>query len=271
LHPVLLQFGQWTLPTYAAFIGLAGVVALLYLRALGRRFRLFPQEDFWLLTNLVGLAGFLGGRLLEAWPLLGRSGRGTALIFADEGLPTYGILIGVMAGVCLYCRLRNGRYLRVLDCLFLAVPLCHGIARLGCFMAGCCYGRPEHGNFLWAVVFTHPLAEVPSVLQGVPLYPTQLYEAAGDFVIAAVLRFLVWPRVHTGGWRPGSVFFGYLLAYGALRFANDFLRGDSDPFLGTRLTTAQALSLGAMLISAGWFFAFRIGGSGPAEPAAPSA
>jgi phosphatidylglycerol:prolipoprotein diacylglycerol transferase len=174
-------------------------------------------------------------------------------VYSNEGLSTFGVLLGVFSGASFYCWLVGGDYFAILDAISLVAPLSHGLARIGCFVAGCCYGRPIESNIPWAVVFNNPNADLPAAMLGVPLHPTQLYEAAGDIVIAGVLYFWISRKVEKGLIRRGSVFFGFFGGYGLLRFTNDFFRGERPIVANSGLTLAQLVSLVAISAAAMWF------------------
>jgi phosphatidylglycerol:prolipoprotein diacylglycerol transferase len=250
MHPVFIHFGDWPLRSYVVMIGLAALVSFFYFKAFSRRMGLAGPGDFWLLVNLIVFSAFVAGRLPALFSSLFFPAK-DQFFSLDEGLPTFGVLLGVLAGVGAYCRLRRANFFRTFDYVFLAVPLCHGIARLGCFMNGCCYGRPAGPGLPWAVVFRNPGAEIPSALLGRLLHPVQLYEAAGDFIIAGVLGFFLLPRVEANRLRRGTIGFVYFAAYGMLRFSDDFFRGDETTWLGSGLTCTQVLSLVTMLLAVG--------------------
>jgi phosphatidylglycerol:prolipoprotein diacylglycerol transferase len=256
MHPVFIHFGDWQLRSYGVLIGLAALVSFFYFKAFGRRMGLAGPGDFWLLVNLVVFSAFLVGKLpaLLASLFLAHDNQD---LFFDEGLPTFGVLLGVLAGVGVYCQLRRADFFRTFDYVFLAVPLCHGIARLGCFMNGCCYGRPAGSSLPWAVVFRDPNAEIPSALLGRPLHPVQLYEAAGDFIIAGVLYFFLLPGVEAKRLRRGTIGFAYFVAYGTLRFVDDFFRGDEATWFGSGLTGTQVMSLITILTTFGFWTRLR--------------
>ena len=119
-----------------------------------------------------------------------------------------------------------------------ALALAHGIARLGCFCAGCCYGVP---SARFGIAFSHSL----SAPNGVPLLPVQLYEAAGEL---AIFAFLLWftaqPR------RAPYALYAYVFAYAPLRFVLEFWRGDSVRGRWAGLSTSQWLSLAALAAAA---------------------
>lgn len=123
---------------------------------------------------------------------------------------------------------------RLLDLAAPAVPAAHAMGRLGCFLAGCCYGRPWDGP--WSVIYTHPIA--PGAQPPVPRHPSPLYESAGLLLIALALACV--PVSRAGRGRRVMV---YLLAYGLLRVAVELTRGDAvrGVFLDGRISTSQII------------------------------
>jgi phosphatidylglycerol:prolipoprotein diacylglycerol transferase len=108
---------------------------------------------------------------------------------------------------------------------------------MGCFFAGCCFGRAT--DVPWAVTFTNQYAaENVGTPLDVPIHPTQLYEAGAEFVILLVLLFME----RKGRAFPGRTFWGYLLLYGITRFIIEFYRGDSRGMVGD-LSTSQFVSV----------------------------
>jgi phosphatidylglycerol---prolipoprotein diacylglyceryl transferase len=111
---------------------------------------------------------------------------------------------------------------------------------LGCFFAGCCYGKPTAKP--WGVIFKDPASLAPL---GIPLHPVQIYESIGNLLIGLFLWLQLSRRKH----EPGQVFWIYVLLYGALRFAMEILRGDDrGPTLGG-LYPSQLISLSALLLA----------------------
>jgi len=133
------------------------------------------------------------------------------------------------------------------------LALAHSIGRLGCTAAGCCYGRPVP-NVEDVSVGIHLMRDFPFFYvvfpagavapQGIPLYPTQLLEAAGNFLIFLLLLFLFRRKSF-----DGEVFSLYLLLYGAERFALEFYRGVTPPIPGIGLTWNQVATI-LMMVSA---------------------
>ncbi|HUR19651.1 MAG TPA: prolipoprotein diacylglyceryl transferase family protein, partial [Vicinamibacterales bacterium] len=119
------------------------------------------------------------------------------------------------------------------------IALGHVVGRFGCLLAGCCYGRPT--DVPWAITFTDPLAaqNVGTPL-GIPLHPTQMYDAGAELIILAVLLF----TERKGKPFAGRTFWLYLLLYGISRFIIEFYRGDPNrDTVMAGLSTSQFVSL----------------------------
>ncbi|MBI5651083.1 MAG: prolipoprotein diacylglyceryl transferase [Chloroflexi bacterium] len=140
--------------------------------------------------------------------------------------------------------LRQANVLVPLDVAFAPLALYQAITRLGCFCAGCCHGKPVCGEcqFPWAITFSDPSSA--SIYQGVPVYPTQLFLALGDVLIAlALLALRNKPEFR------GALIWVYLIGYGALRFFVEFTRGDVRAMIGD-LYLSQVIGLALALIGA---------------------
>jgi len=248
MHPVLFSFGRLRIFSYGVLIALGGVLSCLIWKAKQKRMGLQTDDDFWSLLNVILVGGFLGGRILfviEYVPF--KAAQLWAAIFSfSRGFSVLGAFVGVIAGVWLLARRLRISFLRLLDYVSLVAPVWHVFGRLGCLAAGCCFGRPT--GLPWAVRFTNSSSMVDPGLRGVPLHPTQLYEAFGEAGIFLGLYRLVLPRVEAGSLPYGTLSGLYFAAYAALRFIVEFYRGDTVPgCLG--LTGGQDLCL--VLLAAG--------------------
>ncbi len=253
MHPLLFAYGPFHLYGYGAMIVLGGVVSLGWLHGRAAKAGLKTDDDFWMLVNAILLGGFVGGRVLYLFeytrPFSPEFWR--ASIAASNGFSVLGAFAGVPLGVWLFCRRRGVPAARLFDHIGVVAPLWHVFGRLGCFLAGCCHGRAT--DVPWAVVFTDPTSQIRPDLLGVPVHPTQLYEALGEAAIAASLYGLL---IHTERSRPGLVIAAYLALYGVLRFTLEFYRGDTVPLGALGLTGGQGLSLG-LLAASGAILAWR--------------
>jgi phosphatidylglycerol:prolipoprotein diacylglycerol transferase len=148
------------------------------------------------------------------------------------------------------------------DLMAPGIALGHVVGRFGCLLAGCCYGRPT--DVPWAITFTDPLAaqNVGTPL-GIPLHPTQLYDAGAELLILGILLF----TERKGRPFAGRTFWGYLLLYAISRFIIEFYRGD--PNRGTvmaGLSTSQFVSL--LLVPGSLLMLAYLRRRGPAPKAA---
>ena len=125
------------------------------------------------------------------------------------GLVWYGGFIAGLLSAVLYLKRNNAPILKALDLAAPFIALAHSIGRVGCFLNGCCYGRPVS----WGIYFPQHYDR---------LIPVQLISSIDLLVIFIILRFLE-ERPH----RPGSVVVYYLLFSSLERFLVEFLRNDS--------------------------------------------
>ncbi len=152
-----------------------------------------------------------------------------------SGFVFYGGLIGGALGYLIYCLIYKIDFLARIDYVVVVVPLGQAIGRLGCFAAGCCYGRPTDS---WlGVVYTHPADESTPV--GVKLLPVQLFESAFCFLLFFLLLFL---RLRKKT-KIGTCVLVYLFGYCSFRFINEFYRYDAIRGNYGRLSTSQIISL----------------------------
>ena len=116
------------------------------------------------------------------------------------------------------------------------------LMRIGCIQHGCCYGRPT--DVPWALTFLDPHSSVRRSWRGLPLHPTQVYEAVGALAIFLFVHFVVFARVRDGRLRVGASFCASTALYAALRFGLDFYRGaDLGIFRPFGLTSAQVIAV----------------------------
>ena len=195
------------------------------------------------------LGAVIGAKLLYLLPLLPQLAADLPLLrtapnylmakYLSGGFVFYGGLLGGLAGAWLFCKQRRTSFAALGRDLVPALPLFHAFGRVGCFLAGCCYGIPAPVGWL-GVTFPPSAVEAPS---GVPLLPVQLYEAAG-----CVLLFLLLDHLVKCGWLGDRLLALYLALYALFRFLLEFLRGDAvRGFLGP-LSTSQVLSLAVLAV-----------------------
>ena len=158
-------------------------------------------------------------------------------LIAGGGLVFYGGLIGALLGALRYVLHFRTPVSAMLDLGFAGVPLFHAFGRIGCFLAGCCYGVEYHGAF--AVTF--PENNLGNAPAGVGLLPVQLMEAALNLVLWAILT-LVYRRT-SRRWLTSGL---YLVSYGTIRFILEFFRGDLIRGSILSLSSSQFISIFAV-------------------------
>jgi phosphatidylglycerol:prolipoprotein diacylglycerol transferase len=164
-------------------------------------------------------------------------------IFTRETLQAMGVyqtgLILALITAVVYMRVMDLPPLVTSDVFAPGLALGHGIGRLGCFAAGCCWG--QECKLPWAVTFSskdaHDLTGVPL---GVSLHPTQLYESIAEFLIFGWL----YRRFHQPH-RPGTIIGQYLIMYSVVRFFVEFVR-NHEQGLTAGLSLTQWISLGTL-------------------------
>lgn len=250
MRPILLELFGRDVASAPVFAGLAALLAALYFER--RRADLdLSEDDFWLLMLLL-MAGVFAGGVGFYFLVYGGGWSGNAAFWRRNGTigggSFLGVFVGAAAGAAAFCRLRRRSFPAVADVLAAAAPLGLAVMRVGCLLNGCCYGRPT--RLPWGIVFSGPCAVRPD-LRGIPLHPTQLYEAAGDLAIFAFLDLVVRPRRRDGRLRPGDGLAVFIGLYGLLRFVNDFFRaGDPGIVSPLGLSVAQWASAAGMLWAA---------------------
>ncbi len=249
--PKLISIDSFFLPTYGVLVAVAFLVAIAVTTWLARREKLDTEK----ITNLAlycAVGGMAGAKLfmfIFDWP---RYLSGEYRLFSWETLQAAGVfqgglIVAVLVAVW-YMRSAGLPGLRTADVFAPGLAIGHGIGRLGCFAAGCCWG--VKCDLPWAVTFTRPDAEqLTGVPLHVPLHPTQLYEAFAEFVIFAfLLRFVLRPH------QPGSAIGWYMVLYSTVRFGVEFVRNHEQSLvLGMSLT--QWISLGTL--AAGLWLVWR--------------
>lgn len=245
----LFTIGGFTIHGYGLMIGIGIIAAYLVSDYRAKKQGLDPDHIF----NIAiwGVAsGIICAKLLYYITVFDEIMENPKLLLdVANGFVVYGGIIGGILGGYVYCRSRHIRFLEYADLVLPAVALAQGFGRLGCFLAGCCYGRETASKF--AVVF-HNSDFAPN---GIPLIPTQLISSALDFLNFFVLLWLSGRKKNNG-----EITALYLLFYSLGRFCLEFLRGDlARGSVGT-LSTSQFISLFAA--AAGilfWFYSKSLG------------
>jgi phosphatidylglycerol:prolipoprotein diacylglycerol transferase len=253
MHPVLLRIPfpeitlgplhlgpTLTLHTYGVLLAVAFLAGLWVVSRQAKRAGLDANR----ITDMavwVLIAGLIGAKALLVavdWRYFGRNPREILSILQSGGV-FYGGLIGGVLVAWWYVRRHRLSGWRTADVLVPGVAIGQAIGRLGCFSAGCCWGRAT--EVPWAVTFTDVFAaRAVGTPMDTPVHPSQLYESLATFLL---FLFLLWlaPRKRF----DGQVTLAYVALYSAVRFGLEFLRGDADrgSWLGGTLSTSQVIAV----------------------------
>lgn len=256
MYPEILHISF--LHTYGVLVALAFLAGLAVITRLGKGAGLNSEA----ITNLAvycALAAIVGAKLMMFLVDFGyyaeHPGELLSLSTLQAGGVFYGGLLAALALAAWYMRKTHLPILRTADVFAPGIALGHGIGRLGCFSAGCCWGVECH--LPWAVTFTNPVAnQLVGVPLKVPLHPTQLYESFSEFAIFAAL-YWGFRRPH----HAGTIISLYLVLYSLARFVVEFFRFHEQGNLwGGPLDTSQWISMALFLGGAFYLIASRRSG-----------
>jgi phosphatidylglycerol:prolipoprotein diacylglycerol transferase len=244
MHPILFEIGTWPVYSYGVLLALAYLAALQLAVVRARRIGIDGSKVMDLGIYLI-IAALVGAKVMliavDFKYFVAQPREMLSLVRA--GGVFYGGLIAALL-VAFWLVRRYGLSLWTTADLFApGIALGHVIGRFGCLMAGCCYGRPT--SVPWAITFTNPeaAANVGTPL-GVPLHPTQLYDAGAELAILLVLLL----TERRGRGFAGRTFWLYVLLYGISRFIIEFFRGD-DRGVIMGVSTSQFVSLIAVPVA----------------------
>ena len=246
MFPRLFHIGNFSLPTYGLLVSL-GVLIGLWISVRNSEKQGINPEHAWNFGILVVLSGIVGAKILYIVNDWSYYAAHPGEIFSFATLQAGGVfsggLIAAFAAAAWYIRKNHMPALGTCDAFSPGLALGHAIGRVGCFAAGCCYGKPT--THFWGVTFKNPLAQAwVGTPLGVPLEPTQLFESAVELANFFILMWLLKRKKF-----DGQVFGAYLFLYGVARYFLEFIRDDPGrgSVFGGIMTGTQLISIGLVL------------------------
>ena len=246
MFPQLFHYGSFFLPTYGFLVSL-GVLIGLWISVRNSERLGYDGDKAWNLGILVVLCGIVGAKILyiiNDWSFYSSH---PSEIFSINTLQAGGVFSGGLLAAFLaaagYVWKHHMPALGTCDAFAPGLALGHAIGRIGCFAAGCCYGKETH--HWWAVTFHNPLAsEITGTPLGRPLEPTQLFESAVELANFFLLTWLLKRRKF-----DGQVIGAFMFIYGIARFFLEFLRGDPGrgSVFGGAMSGTQLIAIGLVL------------------------
>ena len=238
MYPLLLELGPLSIYSYGVLLATAYIVGL--------RFALYRADKAGLngqrvldLGILIIISALIGAKLMLFIVEFDRftSDAGQLLVLLKSGGVYYGGLLLAVPVAWWYIFNYQLPFWTTCDLFAPGIALGQAVGRMGCLMAGCCYGQATDSP--WGITFSNTLAaaNVGTPLE-IPLHPTQVYEAVTMLFILAIL--VAGERL----WRsfPGRTFWTYLFLYGVARFTIEFYRGDPRGLVFETIPTSQFVS-----------------------------
>lgn len=241
--------GEFFIPWYGFMIAIGiligGSIGCLLVKAKGQ-----SVIEFILVALYLLLFGFIGAKLLYLWVARNQIqwSRLVEKTYRDSlikgGFVFYGGLLGGLASFYFVKRIHKINVLSYLKTTIACIPMIHGFGRIGCYLAGCCYGIPYNG--ICSVTYQNAVAAP----LGIPLFPVQLVEGLCNLSLGVGMTLYVWKTKKT----EWNLYF-YLISYGTIRFLLEFLRYDRvERGMFGLFSTSQWISILLVTVTIGFCF-----------------
>jgi len=244
VHPVLVKIGSLKIYSYGVFVAIGFLAAIrVAAREIDRKG--LDREAFYDMAFWLVIAAIAGARLFHVlvyWPYYAANPSEIYRLW-NGGLVFYGGLIAAIATCLFFLRRRRIPFLPVADAAAFGIPLGLAFGRIGCTLAGCCYGKPT--ALSWGIVFSDPACLAPL---HVPLHPTQLYESLAGLAIFGIL-VATRDRFVTPGMRSWTMLILYGVARSGLEIFRDDPRGFVGPFSESQVVSAVLVLYAAVSIA----------------------
>lgn len=252
MHPVLFELGGWPVYSYGVLLAAAYLAGLQMAVVRARHAGLDAAKvmDFGIYLIIAALVGAKLMLVVVDFSYFKANPRELLSLARAGGVFYGGLIAAVGVGIWLVRKYKLPLWTTG-DLMAPGIALGHVIGRMGCLLAGCCYGRPT--NVAWAITFKDPAAAINvGTPLGIPLHPTQLYDAGAELIILGVLL----ATEKRGNKFAGRTFWMYLVLYAISRFIIEFFRGDDRGMAFNVISTSQVVS--AAIVPLGLFMLWRL-------------
>ncbi|MGC1240193.1 MAG: prolipoprotein diacylglyceryl transferase [Chryseosolibacter sp.] len=241
MYPVLFEAGSFVVYSYGFMIAMGIVAGMTYLMIEGKKEVGLTVDQANALFLYIFLAAIIGGKLFLFFEDPAGYVQNPRTLFTGRGFVFYGSFLLTIPTMLWFFRKHSLHPYRMLDVMAITTCLVHIFGRIGCFLAGCCYGKPTGSG--WGVTFTDPVCFAEPL--NTPLFPTQLLEAGYIFVVMLLLFSMKRKRRFFG-----QLFLAYLILYAAGRFVLEYFRGDAGRgfIVEDYISHSQFIALGVMVI-----------------------
>lgn len=238
MKPVLIEIGYFTIYSYGLMLAIGFILATAFAMRAANKNGINAGKILDLCLFIL-ITGIIGSRILYValnWPYFSAN-PADIILLNKGGLAIYGGFALAIPASVWFIKKSNLPFWKTADLLSPYIALAQSVGRIGCFLNGCCYGKPT--DIFLGVYFPGKIFKV---------HPAQLYSAAGLFII-----FLILTSSYKKRRSDGTVFLLYLILYSVFRFFIEMLRGDTNQLV-FGLTLFQCLSLVLFLGSAIVYF-----------------
>ncbi len=236
VYPQLFKLGPVSVNSYGLMIAVGFILAVVMARYRAKK-RELNADSIYSLGILCIVGGFLGAKLVFIIIEFNNIYKNPSILLnLSDGFVVFGGIIGGVITGYIYCRIKKLGFLKYFDLAAPSIALAQGFGRIGCFLAGCCYGRETDWSL--GVVFT----DTPFAPHGVRLIPTQIFSSIGDFLITAIL--LIYAKRKRDSGKVAGL---YLILYSVGRFIIEIFRNDPRGHIGD-LSTSQLISIFTLLL-----------------------
>ena len=247
--PDLLSIGPITIHTYGLCIAIGFIIGALVTVRIGRQYNMTSQQVMDMGFVLV-ICGMIGTRVAYILINISYYRENPLDMFKlwQGGLVFSGGLIAVILVLGWYIIKQNYSFWQLGDLWAPAAAIGQSIGRVGCFMAGCCYGRPT--SYIWGITFNHPKSLAP---QGISLHPTQIYASMSGLIIFITLLI-----IHKKKSFEGQVFLWFLILHSTSRLFVERFRGDNRGIItGYEWTMTQVVTVIILISSVSLLFMLK--------------
>lgn len=198
---------------------------------------------------LIVVGAIIGGKIFLIFENFSYYTSNPSMLLSGSGFVFYGSLLTCIPLMLWFFKRNKVPFWAMLDLMAIVTCILHACGRIGCFMAGCCYGLPTDSFF--GVIFINPVCQAEPL--NTSLHPTQLYEAAYIFTLLIILVFLKNKRQF-----EGQLFLVYLVLYATGRAVIELFRGDIQRgfIIQDYLSNSQFISL--LIIAGATYFYVRL-------------
>lgn len=231
----LFSIGRITVHGYGTAIAV-GLLLAIFLASARAKKRGMSDDICYGILFTASIFGFLGAKVMYCIVEWDSFIKNPASFLSSSGFVVYGGITGGLLAVLIYLKIKKANFLDYVDLCIPSVALAQGFGRIGCFLAGCCYGKPTEAWY--GIAFTNS----QFAPNGIKLIPAQLVSAGANFLNMAVLLFIA---KHTK--KRGTVISCYIMFYSIGRYLIEMLRSDERGTVGV-LSTSQFYGIFSLLI-----------------------